>query len=805
MAGRAGWAPRSSTAIEASGKWPRLIQPEDLSDDERVAATASIALPAAINSTDPFPWELSKDAFLALEGACGHDLDAIMPVALGPGNALLPAIVAAALDRPLVDVAAAPRACPFLAGYSFALLPGEVMAALAMPGNPPQTLNAPNAMALQQILMKEVLGPGSPGVASLALFAMTAKTLRSAIPMGPGAPQVGLAYSYGISKAIALGKAIRTARDHGHDPVEAACVALGGKVLFRALQASDQPTRSGSSALTFVSLHGQSQLVVYHLAENLMAWRQGDLGPVAMGPDIITYLTADGMTFTNDTADLAAVAGREMVVIAAPVPAQWRAPPFVFGWGAGIAATTGYAGAFVPVAPRNTGQPRPAPNPRDDLIHLLHEASELEHFICCQYLYAAFSLKQGEAEGLTWQEAMHTRDWAQMILLVARQEMEHLGLVSNLLTSVGGAPHFTRPNFPQSPRFAELPFELVPFGEEMLQRFICLERPLDTPWRDACGPFREPPRPDDLAQVSALARAPEIRESLAGLYDKIRRMIVDFPGGDAALFIGPANAQVDGDILHVNFPRAGALGGIFDATLFDITDRPSALRAIDLIVEQGEGASGAEEFTHYRWFREMLDQFRAARDRNPDFQPARALVSNPILARHADTGKGETLITNPAAREVLGLFNSAYETLLLLMYRLYGHPHLESLQVTALAYTLFPMMTQVIRPLAEILTSLPAFDHPSDQRAGPSFEIATAISLLPHAAAAEQVLTEKLQALSATALGLGQRHDLPDRLTSIGQNLMIMANKFNSITSGTYPPDLLIPGVQHYFTQNSPG
>ena len=791
-------------AIEAMDRWPRLIQPEDLRDDERVAGTASIALPTAINSTDPFPWQLSQQAFLALEGASGHVLDAVLPIALGPGNALLPAIVAASLGRPLVDVAAAPRACPFLAGYSFALLPGPVRATLAMPGNPPQTLNAPNAIALQQILMTEVLGPGSPGVASIALFAMTAKTLRSAIPMGPGGGQIGLAYNYGLSRALALGRAVRVARAHGRDPVQAACVGLGGRVVFRALQAHDAPTKSGSSALTFTALDGQSSLSVYHLAENLMAWRVGDLAPLAMGPDIITYLTADGRTFTNDATDLAAVAGHEMVVITAPVPGAWRAPPFVFGWGAGIAATTGYAGAFVPVPPRDTAPAKPAPNIRDELIHLLHEASELEHFICCQYLYAAFSLKQGEGEGLTWQEAMHTRDWAQMLLLVARQEMEHLGLAANLLTAVGGAPHFTRPNFPQSPRYAELPFTLVPFSEDMLQRFVCLERPMDTPWHEACGPFREPSRPD-LALTAGLAHSPEIRDSLAALYDRIRTLIMTFPGDDAALFIGPANAEIDGNILHVNFPRAGALGGIFDVTLFDIMDRPSALRAIDLIVEQGEGTSGAEEFTHYRWFRDMLDQYRAARRANPGFEPARALVANPTLSRHANTSRGETLITNPAAREVLALFNGAYETLLLFMYRLYGHPELATVQVTALAYTMFPMMTQVIRPLAEILTALPAFDNPTAHRAGPSFEISSAISLLPHAAAAQQVLTEKLAALSQTAIALGQRDDLPDRLTSIGQNLLILSTKFNSICAGTYPPDLLIPGVQHYFTQNTPG
>ena len=38
---------------------------------------------------------------------------------------------------------------------------------------------------------------------------------------------------------------------------------------------------------------------------------------------------------------------------------------------------------------------------REALIYMLCQAAELEHGIMCQYLYAAFSLKQSEAEGLT--------------------------------------------------------------------------------------------------------------------------------------------------------------------------------------------------------------------------------------------------------------------------------------------------------------------------------------------------------------------------------------------------------------------
>ena len=45
------------------------------------------------------------------------------------------------------------------------------------------------------------------------------------------------------------------------------------------------------------------------------------------------------------------------------------------------------------------------PPSREQLVHLLYEAAELEHTLMCTYLYAAFSLRSGEAEGLSQREA----------------------------------------------------------------------------------------------------------------------------------------------------------------------------------------------------------------------------------------------------------------------------------------------------------------------------------------------------------------------------------------------------------------
>src|SRR5438128_886870 len=62
---------------------------------------------------------------------------------------------------------------------------------------------------------------------------------------------------------------------------------------------------------------------------------------------------------------------------------------------------------------------------REALIYMLCEAAELEHGIMCQYLYAAFSLRQSEAEGLTDSELAAVLRWRKRISHVAAQEMLH--------------------------------------------------------------------------------------------------------------------------------------------------------------------------------------------------------------------------------------------------------------------------------------------------------------------------------------------------------------------------------------------
>src|SRR5262245_27111459 len=116
---------------------------------------------------------------------------------------------------------------------------------------------------------------------------------------------------------------------------------------------------------------------------------------------------------------------------------------------------------------------------REQLIHALYEAAELEHNLMCTYLYAAFSLKDGEDEGLSAKEADAVKRWRRSILDIAIDEMGHLAAVWNITAAVGGAPRFGRVNFPIDPGYlpAGIVVKLAPFSEEVLQHFVFLERP----------------------------------------------------------------------------------------------------------------------------------------------------------------------------------------------------------------------------------------------------------------------------------------------------------------------------------------
>jgi Ferritin-like len=126
-----------------------------------------------------------------------------------------------------------------------------------------------------------------------------------------------------------------------------------------------------------------------------------------------------------------------------------------------------------------TAEPRLVIEHREALIYMICQAAELEHALMCEYLFAAFSLKDGVDEGVSEAQLEAIQRWRSTVLGVAAQEMLHLALTANMLSALGASPHLSRPNLPQPARHypASVRLALLPFGEQSLRHFMYLERP----------------------------------------------------------------------------------------------------------------------------------------------------------------------------------------------------------------------------------------------------------------------------------------------------------------------------------------
>ena len=384
---------------------------------------------------------------------------------------------------------------------------------------------------------------------------------------------------------------------------------------------------------------------------------------------------------------------------------------------------------------------------REALIYTLGKAAELEHLIMLQYLFAAFSLKQNVNEGLSTETLAAVQRWRTTLLSIGEQEMLHLALVQNLLTAVGAAPRLARPNFPM-PAYsypAGVRIELLPFGEAALRHFAFLERPEGMDIEDAEG-F------EAIAQAIALPHdeqdeiVPHLQEfdTIGQLYRSIQAGLEHLAGrlGPDRLFIGPANAQATSE--HFRWEE-----------LVAVTDLTSAQRAIDTIVEQGEGARGEWRDAHFGRLLGILDEYLEIKRADPGFEAARPVVAANV--RPQATGVAVPLITDPGTTRCMDLLNVAYEVLLQLLSRYFAHTDESPEQLAILADVSVGLMYSAIKPLGSVVTTLPVGPDLPGVAAGPGFELFYQVDyLLPHQAAAWVLMEERLRDAAAFAVRCGE-------------------------------------------------
>ena len=381
---------------------------------------------------------------------------------------------------------------------------------------------------------------------------------------------------------------------------------------------------------------------------------------------------------------------------------------------------------------------------REQLVHRLYEAAELEHNLMCTYLYAAFSLKSGQEEGLTAEQSEAVARWRRTIIDVAIGEMGHLVAVWNITSALGGVPRFGRGNFPLDIGYlpAGVVVKLAPFSAQTLQHFIYLERPGGS--NEAEGEGFEPERRFTRG-MSAPRLTPMAMDydTVGVFYEELGKGLRRFAEaiGERAAFCGDPGLQLS----PAEIDLAGAERVICLKT---------ALAAFDAIVVQGEGAPQGSKNSHFEKFLEIRNEYRRLVEADPAFVPAFPAAHNPVL-RRPPKPEGRVWLEDERASTTVDIANAAYG----LMLRLIGY----SYSVTGpdeektLAVDLAIALMRAVTLLGERAARLPAGPSNPDCYAGMSFTALRDASPMPQGAASQRYFVERLQQLAAGASAL-----LPD-------------------------------------------
>jgi CDGSH-type Zn-finger protein/uncharacterized Fe-S cluster protein YjdI len=393
----------------------------------------------------------------------------------------------------------------------------------------------------------------------------------------------------------------------------------------------------------------------------------------------------------------------------------------------------------------------PDPNPliggaapsREQLIHSLYEAAELEHNLMCTYLYAAYSLRQGTEEGLSAAEAEAVARWQRCIVEVAIEEMGHLAAVWNITSALGGAPRFGRNNFPLDPGYlpARITVKLAPFSAATLQHFIFLERPAgsDEPEGEGFEPERLFVRGSTAPRLTPMATD---YDTVGAFYAALEAGLSALAEaeGEAAAFCGDPALQLSPAELDL----AGAR---------PVRCLASALAALHEIVAQGEGAPSAQLGSHFQRFVGIRGELAALRAINPAFEPAHPAATNPVL-RRPPRPQGRVWIENEAAVQTVDVANAGYGLMLRLLasaYALRG-PAPEKALLVDLALGLM----RAVVPLAQHAARLPAGPANPGCHAGMSFTALRDAASLPAGASTHRFVVERLAQVAGAADALAQ-------------------------------------------------
>jgi len=309
-----------------SGREFRLIGLDEVPDDAMVASpymcgsvspeSEEVGVAPASSSQSQGQGEGLEclRAFEALEDYLGREFFAVIPTEIGGGNTAVALAVAARRGIPIVDADPAGRSVPELQHTTFYIkeVPIAPLAVATAKGDVIILREVADDFRAEAIVRAIAVISGNR--AGVADHPLRGRVLRESVIPGT------------LSKALAIGAAVRRAHSSGGDPVEAAIRAGEGYLLFKGevVQASWKIEEGFTVGELVIS--GKGDCLGHHYRiwfknEHVISWF--DEKPDVMVPDLICVLDPrTGEAITNPNCE----EGMEVAVIGYPAPEIWRSP-----------------------------------------------------------------------------------------------------------------------------------------------------------------------------------------------------------------------------------------------------------------------------------------------------------------------------------------------------------------------------------------------------------------------------------------------------------------------------------------------
>jgi Ferritin-like len=369
-----------------------------------------------------------------------------------------------------------------------------------------------------------------------------------------------------------------------------------------------------------------------------------------------------------------------------------------------VPATTETTGDIRAAGTTATSTPKPRITTIAQLHDYLYRGLKIEHATLPPYLIALYSL-----------HPERNSDARHIIRVVAVEEMLHLTLVANVLNAVRGEPDLTKPGF--VPRFpVVLPdgeddflVHLRPFGHQAVDTFLQIERPGQAPAEQHRIVAQK--MADDV--LAAVPGEPGLKfYSIGEFYEEIIRGINYLED----------RARERGETIFTGDPARQATPEYFysgGGEIIPVTNRDTAIRALTLIAEQGEGLGGGiydaeDELAHYYRFEQLkLQRYYQPGDQpgtptgpplTVDWQAAYPMKEDPRLSDYPEDSE-----LRAAATE----FNEKYAGFLASLTKAYnGQPGL----LLEAVWEMFRIRDTMTRLIRNPIPGLPGIN------AGPTFE-----------------------------------------------------------------------------------